>query len=278
MNRLARRKVANHASKALALVLLAVALLPLVSLLAQVIQRGVPVLSAEFLLALPTPPALPGGGIFHAIVGTGIIVGLATAIGGPLGFMAGVFLAEFDETRLTRAVRTTADVMTGIPSIVAGLFAYAVVVTRFGFSAWAAAVALALILTPIVARTTEEALRTVPRTYREAGLALGAPRWYTIMVVVLPPALGSIATGALLGVARIAGESAPLLLTMLTSFFLVTNPAEPMAALPFLIYDYNKSAVPKLNEQSWGIALVLLVFVLAINVGVRLLSRRKHLR
>ena len=275
MSLLARRKVVNQAAKVIALLLTLLAVYPLFSVLWKVLERGLPVISMEFLFGLPTAPALAGGGIFHAIVGSGIIVGLATAVGAPVGLLAGIFLAEFRETVFSRAVRTTADIMTGIPSIVAGLFGYAVIVTRYGFSGWAAAVALALIITPIITRTTEEALRTVPQTYREAGLALGAPRWYTIFFVVLRPAWGSIATGCLLGIARIAGESAPLLLTMLTSFFLVTNPAEPMAAMPYLIYDYNKNAVQKLQDQSWGIALVLIVLVLVINVTVRFLSRRR---
>ena len=275
MSKLRRRKILDRAAKGGALALTLLAVFPLFSVLWKVVERGLPVISVEFLFGLPTAPALPGGGIFHAIVGSGITVGLATGIGAPVGLLAGIFLAEFRETWFTRTVRTTADIMTGIPSIVAGLFGYAVIVTRYGFSGWAAAVALALIITPIVTRTTEEALRTVPSTYREAGLALGAPRWYTIFFVVLRPAWGSIATGVLLGIARIAGESAPLLLTMLTSFFLVTNPAEPMAAMPYLIYDYNKNAIPKLQEQSWGIALVLITLVLAINVAVRLLSRKR---
>lgn len=275
MTLLARRKIVNQTAKVVALLLTLTAVYPLFSVLWKVVERGVPVISAEFLFGLPTAPALPGGGIFHAIVGSGIVVGLATAMGAPLGLLAGIFLAEFRETRFSRTVRTTADIMTGVPSIVAGLFGYAVIVTRYGFSGWAAAVALALIITPIVTRTTEEALRTVPQAYREAGLALGAPRWYTIFFVVLRPAWSSIATGCLLGIARIAGESAPLLLTMLTSFFLVTNPAEPMAAMPYLIYDYNKNAVQKLQDQSWGIALVLITLVLVINISVRLLSRRR---
>jgi phosphate transport system permease protein len=275
MSRLARRKFVNNLAKVVALLLTLTAVYPLFSVLWKVVERGLPAISIEFLFALPTAPSLPGGGIFHALVGSGIVVGLAAAMGGPFGLLAGIFLAEFRETWFSRVVRTTADVMTGIPSIVAGLFGYAVIVTRYGFSGWAAAVALALIFVPIVTRTTEEALRTVPQTYREAGLALGAPRWYTILFVVLRPAWGSIATGVLLGISRIAGESAPLLLTMLTSFFLVTNPGEPMAAMPYLIYDYNKNAIPKLQDQSWGIALVLITLVLAINILVRLVSRRR---
>jgi phosphate transport system permease protein len=165
--------------------------------------------------------------------------------------------------------------MAGVPSIVAGLFGYAAVVSRFGYSAWAGAVALALILVPTVTRTTEEALRTVPRALREGGLALGAPRWRTTATLVFPAALGGVVTGLLLATARIAGETAPLLLTVLTSFYVTHDPSQPMATLPYLIYDYGKAAYPKLNDHAWGAALVLLSMVLLVNIAVRLLAWRR---
>lgn len=238
-------------------------------------KRGWPVLSVGFLTGLPTAPALPGGGIYHAIVGTLLVVAIGSAIGVPIGILAGVYLAEFGNNRFGDFVRLVADVMAGIPSIVAGLFGYALIVSQFGFSALAGGVALSLIMLPTVTRTTEESLRTVPLAYRDAALALGAPRWRTILTVVLPAGISAVLTGVLLAVARIAGETAPLLLTVLTSFYLATDPTEPVATLPYLVYDYGKSAFPKLQDQAWGAALVLLALVLLVNVGVRLLARRK---
>lgn len=273
---LARRRLASRIAALVCLLLALVALFPLVSVLWTVVERGHGVISKEFLTGLPAPPAFPGGGIKHALIGTAMVVGIGTAIGAPAGLLAGIFLAEFGRNRLGDTIRTFADAMAGIPSIVAGLFGYALIVTRFGFSAWAGGVALALLMLPVVTRTTEEALRTVPQGLRDAALALGAPKWYTTLRVVVPAAWGSVATGMLLAVSRIAGETAPLLLTTLTSFFLVKDPSQPVATLPALVYDYGKSAYPKLQEQAWGTALVLITAVLLVNILVRLLSARRR--
>lgn len=273
---LARRRLASRAAALVCLALTLVALFPLVSVLWTVVDRGHGAIGKEFLTDIPTPPAFPGGGIQHALIGTAMVVGIGAAIGAPAGLLAGIFLSEFGRNRLGDAIRTFVDAMAGIPSIVAGMFGYALVVTRYGFSAWAGGVALALLMLPVVTRTTEEALRTVPQGLRDASLALGAPKWYTTLRVVLPAAWGTVTTGMLLAVSRIAGETAPLLLTTLTSFFLVKDPGQPVATLPTLVYDYGKSAYPKLQEQAWGTALVLISAVLLVNLAVRLLSARRR--
>ncbi|HLF16092.1 MAG TPA: phosphate ABC transporter permease PstA [Candidatus Thermoplasmatota archaeon] len=276
MNRLARRRLANRTAAGVCLAFTLLAIFPLFSVLWEVWKRGHGVVDMEFLTSPPQPPAFPGGGIQHALVGTGIVVGLATLVGAPVGMLAGIFLSEYGRNRLGDVIRTVTDALSGIPSIAAGLFAYAFVVSRYGFSAWAGSVALAILMIPTVTRTTEEALRTVPQSLRDASLALGAPRWVTTLRIVLPAAWGAVLTGLLLGVARIAGETAPLLLTVLTSFFYSTDPTQPVATLQYLIYDYGKSAYPKLVEQAWGAALVLITGVLVLNLAVRLLARSRR--
>lgn len=277
MNRATRRRWVDRGATVAALLLAFVAIWPLFSVLERVWSRGHGVVDLEFLTGLPEGPFLPGGGIKHAIVGTGLVVGLGTLYGAPIGLLTGIYLAEYGRGKFAEVVRTFTNALSGLPSILAGLFAYALAVRELGlgFSAYAGGVALAVLMIPVVTRTTEEALLTVPPTYREAALALGVPRWRAIVHVVVPAAIGPILTGILLSIARIAGETAPLLLTVLTSFFLVTDPSKPVATLPFLVYDYGKSAYPKLNDQAWGAALVLVACVLLVNLVVRLLSRRR---
>ena len=277
MNRLARRRLAHHTATVVCLLLALVAAFPLVSVLTVLIQKGGGIVSWEFLTGLPQPPAFPGGGIQHAILGSAMVVGIGAMLGAPAGLLIGTFLSESGSPR-AGAVRAVVDAMAGIPSIVAGLFGYAVVVTQIGYSAWAGGVALAVLMVPTVTRTTEEALRTVPQSYRDASLALGSPRWRTTVSVVFPAAWSAVVTGLLLGVARIAGETAPLVVTVLTNFFVSTDPSSPVATLPYLIYDYGKSAYPKLQEQAWGAALVLILMVLALNLLVRGLSRLRERR
>ncbi|MEA3203147.1 MAG: phosphate transport system permease protein [Thermoplasmata archaeon] len=272
----ARRRLFDRAATIVCLAFTAAACWPLLSVLWELWQRGHGALSWEFLSSLPTPPALPGGGILHAIVGTLMVVAIGTAIGAPIGLLAGVWLAEGKGGRLAGFVRTVTEAMAGMPSIVAGLFGYALVVSRFGFSAWAGGVALSLLMLSPVTRTAEEALLAVPKGLREASMALGAPRWKTTVRVVLPAAWAGVTTGLLLAVSRIAGETAPLLLTVNTSFFLVTDPAQPVATLPGLIYSWGKSAYDKQVEQAWGAALVLIAAILAVNLLVRFLARARR--
>jgi phosphate transport system permease protein len=280
---LAARRLASRVAAGVCLLLAVAALFPLVSVLWTVARNGAGVVDWTFLAKPPHRHLDPAtlqvvftGGIQHAVIGTGLVVGIGTLVGAPVGILAGVFLSEFGRNRVGDAVRTLADAMAGIPSIVAGLFGFALVVARFGFSAWAGGVALSVLMLPTVTRTTEEAMRTVPQSLRDASLALGAPKWYTTLKVVLPAAWGPVATGLLLSVSRIAGETAPLLLTTLTSFYVVTDPRQPVATLPTLIYDYGKSAYPDLQRQAWGTALVLIAGVLLVNVVVRLLSLRRR--
>ncbi len=277
MSRLARRHLAHRVATAACLALALVAVFPLVSVLWELVRHGADVVTWEFLTTPPALPLEPGGGIQHAILGTGVVVGLGTLMGAPLGLLIGAYLAESRGKRAA-TVRTVVDAMAGMPSIVAGLFAYAVVVAAVGFSGWAAASAYAVLMVPTVTRTTEEALRTVPQSYRDASLALGSPRWRTMLLVVLPAAWGGVLTGLLLGVARVAGETAPLVVTMIATPFVSTDPAHSLATLPMLIYDYGKSAYPKLNAQAWGAALVLILMVLALNILVRGMSALRERR
>jgi phosphate transport system permease protein len=282
VNRLQRRKLASRIAAAVCLLFALVAVFPLVSVLIEVWARGHAIVDWSFLstdAGVRLDPALglvSVGGIRYAIVGTAIVVGLGTLIGAPVGVGAGIFLSEYGRNRFGDGIRTVVDAMAGIPSIVAGLFGYAVVVVRYGFSAWAGAAALAVLMVPTVTRTTEEALRTVPQSLRDASLALGGPRWYTTVRVVIPSAGGAMLTGLLLGVARIAGETAPLLLTVLGSQYFSTDPRKPMATMQGLIYGFGKSPDPILVDRSWGAALVFIVGILVLNVVVRLLARSRR--
>lgn len=274
-----RRRLANRVAILVCLGLALAAVWPLLSVLLQVWTNGHAGVTRDFLTQGPAQDITTlqrTGGIKHAILGSLIVVALGTLIGAPLGLVTGVFLAETGRGRAVGLVRTVSDVMAGTPSIVAGLFGAATVVAiNDAFSAWAAAVALALLMVPTIARTTEEALRNVPNSYREAALALGAPQWKTLVRVVLPSGAPSIATGLILGVARIAGETAPLIVTMVTALTVVTDPGKSMATLPTLIYEYGRAAAPELRQQAWAAALVLITGILGLNLVVRLLARRR---
>jgi phosphate transport system permease protein len=251
----------------------------LLLILVHVAVNGLRALSWEFFTEMPAPLGQTGGGIVHAIVGSVIIVGIACLIGIPIGIGAGVFLAEYAGQRVGGTVRFTADVLTGVPSIVLGIFAWVLIVRPSGgFSALAGAFALAIIALPIVARTTEEVLRLVPDELREASLALGIPRWKTILRVVLPTASAGVITGAMLAVARLAGETAPLVFTTLGNNFWNTDPTKPMAAMTLTIFQYAIWPYAHLHEQAWAASFALLVLVLVINITVRLAARGSHAR
>jgi phosphate transport system permease protein len=251
------------------------AIVPLGSLLWLVVSKGAPGLTASFFTALPTPVGEPGGGIGNAIAGTGMLVGLACLIGLPLGIGAGVFLAERGDGPLGRAVRFTAEVFSGIPSIVIGIVAYGIVVLPMRrFSALAGGVALALLMVPTLARTTEELVRLVPSTLREASLALGIPSWKTSLRIVLRTAAGGIVTAALLAIARAAGETAPLLFTSLNNQYWNLRPDQPTASLTVQIYNYAISPYQDWHQKAWSAALVLLLLVGILNLGARWALRR----
>ncbi|MDT7808448.1 MAG: phosphate transport system permease protein [Acidobacteriota bacterium] len=247
----------------------------LVLILGYIAWRGVSSLSLQFLIETPKPVG-EGGGIGNAIVGTLVLLTLASLLGLPLGIAAGVYLSEFGRGWFAGIVRFVADTLTGIPSIVTGVFVYALIVIPMKqFSALAGGIALAVIMIPVVTRTTEEMLRLVPTSLREGALALGAPRWRVTMGVVLPAARSGIATGAMLAVARVSGETAPLLFTAFGSRFFNLYLDQPMASLTVQIFNYAVSPYDEWHAQAWAATLVLMSLVLVINVGVRVLTRKK---
>ncbi len=251
------------------------ALLPLGSLLWLVVSKGAPGLSLSFFTSLPSPVGEAGGGVGNAIAGTAMMVGMACLVGLPLGIGAGVFLAEKGDGNFGRAVRFTAEVFSGVPSIVVGIVAYGVVVLAMRrFSALAGALALALLMVPTLARSTEELVRLVPGSLREASLALGIPAWKTSLRVVLRTAAGGIVTAALLAIARAAGETAPLLFTSLNNQYWNLRPDQPTASLTVQIFNYAISPFADWHQKAWSAALVLLLLVGALNLLARLALRR----
>jgi phosphate transport system permease protein len=228
-------------------------------------------LNLAFFTQLPKPPGEVGGGMANAIVGSVQIVLIASLIGIPIGFLGGVYLAEFGRGAFPFLIRYTADLLNGVPSIVMGLFAYALVVRPMRqFSALAGGVALSVILIPTTIRTTEQFLRGVPQTLREGALALGANKWRAIATVVVPAAVRGVATGIILGIARIAGESAPLLFTSFGNDYWSTSLHQPTSALPLMIYKYAISPYADWHRQAWAAGLVLLALMLLLNISARL--------
>jgi len=255
----------------------ALAILPLAVILAMLLVKGAGSLDWNFFTRSAVPFGEHGGGFAHAIVGTLIIVGLACAVGVPVGVSIGIYLAEFGGGQLGFAIRFIADVLNGVPSIVIGIFAWTWLVKPMGhFSALAGGVALGMILVPILARTTEEMVRLVPNSLREAALALGYPRWRTSLVVVVRTAAAGIVTGCLVAVARVAGETAPLLFTALGNQFFSTRVQGPMAALPLQVYVYALGPYDEWHRQAWAGALVLIMLVLALSLFARAVVRAKR--
>jgi phosphate transport system permease protein len=275
---LARRRVTGRLAVAGCTVAVGVSLAPLVALVAYTTARGAHALSIAFLTHEPTPPGIPGGGIANAIVGSVVIVGVASVVAVPVGIVAALFLLE-RTGRLADAVRFAADVLTGVPSIAIGIFAYAVLVQPLGhFSGLAGSLALATLMIPIVIRASESAMRAVPRDLWEAGLALGVRRSRVVRSVVLRGALPGLVTGNLLAMARAVGETAPLLFTVLGSQFFSANPLQPLAAMPLVIYGDGTQALPAAQETAWGTALVLLVLVLVLSIVARVVAARLNRR
>jgi phosphate transport system permease protein len=268
------RKIKDRTMVSLAYLALVVALIPLVSILVETILRALPAMSFSFFFEEIPPLGEPRGGIGPAIQGTLIVVALASVIGIPIGIFSGIYLAEFRQTRIASVARFLNDVLTSVPSIVLGIFGWALIVVAIGWSVIAGAVALAIMMIPIVTRTTEEAIKLVPMTIREAAIALGVPRWKTTTTVVLSSAKKGIATGILLSVARISGETAPLLLTILGSRFWFGGFAQPTAALPLAIFNFSQS--PFFPYRAWGASLILILIILSINIIVRYVTREKY--
>jgi phosphate transport system permease protein len=272
-----RRRAVSALMLGLTYLAAGLAMVPLVLIFGYLLAKGVTTLSLDFFTRMPVPPGETGGGMANAIVGTLILLGVASAIGLPIGIGAGLYLAESGNTRLATAVRFLADVLNGLPSIVLGIFAWQLLVRSVGhFSALAGGVALAAMMIPLVTRTTEEMVRTVPSALREAALALGYTRWRTSLTIVLRTALAGIVTGALVAVARIAGETAPLLFTVLGNQFWSTALDEPIAALPLQIFVYANSPYDEWRAQAWAGSLVLITLVLVISIIARYVTRARY--
>jgi phosphate transport system permease protein len=252
---------------------------PLVLVFYHLVRQGFSSFNWAFFTQLPKPVGETGGGMVNAIVGTFILLGQAALLGVPIGVLGGVYLSEFGSSRLNWWVRFAADILNGVPSITWGIVVYALLVVPMkGFSALAGGVVLGMMMIPLVMRTTEEVLQLVPNGYREAALALGIAKWRATVQIVMRTALKGIVTGVLLALARVAGETAPLLFTAFGNHFWTHKLTEPISALPLQIFTYAISPYDDWHRQAWAGALLLLLFVLIINVGVRFLTRDRFQR
>lgn len=277
MYSLRRRKLVSRAMTLLTASFAALVIAALVIILAYIAVTGVRELNLSFLINEPKPIGEPGSGIAPAIVGTLILIAIASVIGLPVGILGGLYLAEFGSNRFGNALRFLIDTLTGVPSIVVGVFAWTIMVRPMGhFSALAGGVSLSIIMMPIVARTTEEMVRLVPQSMREAALALGAPVWRMSLGVVLRAAAGGVATGAMLAIARIAGETAPLLFTALSYNYISTDINLPIASLTYQIFYYAGSPYEQWHAMAWAATLVLVGMILAINITVKVLARNRY--
>ncbi|MFL5581355.1 MAG: phosphate ABC transporter permease PstA [Gemmatimonadaceae bacterium] len=271
-----RRRAVNVVMIGLTYAAAALATLPLLLILFHLLREGASSLSLDFFRQMPRPPGEEGGGMANAIAGSLILIGVAALFGLPVGVGAGLYLAEHRATRLATAVRFLSDVLNGLPSIVMGIFAWQFLVRPVGhFSALAGGIALGVMMIPLVTRTTEEMIRTVPTSLREAALALGYTRWRTSLAIVLRTAMPGIVTGALVAVARVAGETAPLLFTALGNDFWSVRLDQPIAALPLQIFTYAISPYDVAHRQAWAGAFVLLALVLVISLLARLATRSR---
>lgn len=268
-----RRQLTNGVMLTLCGAATVLAVAPLIWIVAYVALEGGRFLSADFFTQLPTPVGVPGGGIANALVGSAMVVGIACTLAIPLSIIAAFYVADHPNTPLGIVVRFGTDVLSGVPSIVVGIFAYTVIVLpQKHFSALAGGFALAVIMLPIVLRTTEEMLKLVPRDLREGSLALGASQWKTAWQVLLPAALNGVVTGVMLGVARVAGEAAPMVFTAFGNPFFNIDLNQPTATLPHTIFVYAISPYKDWHDKAWTTALVLIALVLGLNVTARLLT------
>lgn len=273
--RLRWRNLVNNVMLSLTGVCTVVSVSVLFLILGYLVYHGGKSLNLDFFTQLPKGPGEIGGGMANAIVGSAKIIAMASIIGIPVGLIAGIYLSEFGGNAFPFVVRYVADLLNGVPSIVVGIFAYAIVVVPMKhFSAWAGAVALSVMLIPIVVRNTEEFLRAVPDSLREGALSLGASKWKTIVTVVVPASLSGILTGVILGVARIAGETAPLIFTAFGNQFWSSGINEPTSSLPVMIYNYAISPYEDWHRQAWAAGLVLLGMVLISNIAARMILSR----
>jgi phosphate transport system permease protein len=268
------RKAKNVLMQTLTCLCAVLVILPLLLVFFHLVSEGASSINWAFFTQLPKPVGEVGGGMANAIIGTFILIGIASLIGVPVGVLGGVFLSEYTHRRLNWCVRFTADVVNGVPSITWGMVVYALIVVPMkGFSALAGGVVLGLMMIPLIMRTTEEVLQLVPNGYREAALALGITQWRMIVQIVIRTATKGIVTGVLLALARVAGETAPLLFTAFGNAYWTHKLTEPIAALPLQIFNYAISPYDDWHRQAWAGALVLILLVSSINIGVRVLTR-----
>ncbi len=272
---LRRRRMVNRAMEAVATLAALAAVAVLVIVIVSVAIHGLGAINLDFFIHSPAAFGQSGGGLANAIVGTLVLIALASAMAIPVGILIGIHTSEFARPRTASAVRFALDILNGVPTIVTGIFVFGLLVVGKAQSGWAGAFALAIIMLPIVARSAHEVLALVPSTLKEASLALGVPRWRTVLRVVLPTSASGLITGALLAVARVAGETAPLLFTCSIVFNSVSvSPGQALASIPVKIFELSENFSPEAHEQAWAAALLLIFFVLALNVLARMLHGR----
>ena len=272
---LARRRIIGGLGVGLALTCAVIGAVCLLIILGYVIVQGAGAINRDFLTQLPHPVGVPGGGVGNGILGTFIILGLATAMAVPIGLLTGIYLSLFGRGPIPEGLRFLSDVLSGVPSIAIGLFAYAVLVAPLRhFSAFSASFAFMMLMLPLLVRTSEQAIRSVPQTVREGALALGMSNFRATVQIVIPTAMPAIITALLLAIARVIGETAPLLFTAFGSQFWETNPNKPMAVLALQVFTYAISPYPNWQAQAWGGALLLIGAVFVLSLGARLMLRR----
>lgn len=272
-----RRKITNQIMAGVFVCCIAITIIPLLLVLGYTLREGLSAINLDFFTQEPKALGAPGGGMKPAIIGTGIMVGIASLLAVPAGVGIGIYLSEMGDNPLGSVVRFLLDVLTGIPSIVIGLFAFSILVIPLrSFSAWAGGVALAVIMLPIVARTAEEILRLVPSGVRESSLALGVPQWRTTLRVIVPAAKTGIVTGSLLGMARVAGETAPLLFTALGNRLTSYDVTGPMAALPLQIFTFAKGPAEAEHKLAWAGSLLLIALIALLSAAIRFATRREN--
>jgi phosphate transport system permease protein len=269
-----RRRVTDHFMTGVAILTVLLVLAPLAAIFGYLVYRGLGSINWAFLTQTPKPVGEPGGGMANAIVGSMLILGIASVVGVPFGIGAGIYLAEFGRNRFGSAIRFTADVLNGVPSIVIGIVAWAILVRGHGFSAMAGGLALAIMMVPTITRTTEEMLLLVPQALREAAYGLGVPRWRTTLSITLRTATSGVITGVMLAFARVAGETAPLLFTTLGDTFWNLHYNQPTAALPLQIYQYANSPYDDWHRQAWAGSFVLILLIVSSVAAVRYAVRR----
>jgi phosphate transport system permease protein len=271
------RKFKNYLWISLCFLALIIGIIPLISILYEVIINGIGQLNLDFLTQEISPLGQAGGGIGPAIQGTLIVIAIACLIGIPIGVFSGIFLAEYPYSKISFVASFLSDVLSNMPSIVIGIFAWILIVSVTGWSVLAGGFALGIMMIPLITRATEESIKIVPSTIREAALALGVPQWKTTLTVTVPTAKKGIITGILLAIARVAGETAPLLLTILGSRFFFSSFFEPTAALPLTLFNSSQSPFVSIDwPKAWGSSLVLIFIVLLLNIAVRILTREKY--